>query len=190
MSGARIEAVEPVYEGWGRILKITIAGRDGARFSREVEDHGDAAAVLPYDPKRRTALLVSQLRAPMLLVAGQAEGLEAIAGLLDGDEPIACARREAEEEAGVVLERLEPVGLVWMSPGVSTERIHLFLGPYETKDRSGPGGGLASEHENITVVEAPLSELVRMSEDGRLADAKTLIMLQALRLRRPELFAP
>src|SRR3954468_16085954 len=182
-----ITAVETLHEGWGKLLRLTIRLPDGHSIKREVEDHGAAVSVLPYDPERRTALLVRQFRAPPFHVDGKPAMLEAPAGMLDEDDPAACARREAHEEVGLRLSRLEPVGRVWPMPGVSTERIHLFLAPYAAADRVGTGGGLAEEHENITVLELPLADLFALAERGELPDLKTLVLVQALRLRRPEL---
>jgi nudix-type nucleoside diphosphatase (YffH/AdpP family) len=188
VSGHRIVAIDTLHEGWGKLLKLRIELPDGHVLTREVEDHGAAVAVLPYDPERRMAVLVRQFRAPVFLVTQTAEVLEAPAGMLDEDDPEACARREAGEEVGLSLRDLERVGAAWASPGVSTECIHLFLAPYSARDRSGAGGGLAEEHENITVMEMPLAELGEMAQRGELADLKTLALVQTLRLRRPELF--
>ncbi|AWN49952.1 NUDIX hydrolase [Methylobacterium terrae] len=162
---------------------------DGSRIGREVEDHGPAVAVLPYDPERRVALLVRQFRTPPCFVDGTASVLEAPAGLREEDDPEACARREAFEEAGLRLSRLEPAGRVWSLPGLSTERMDLFLAPYRAVDRTGAGGGLAEEHESVEVVELALSDLAGMAERGEVADMKTLCLVQTLRLRHPELFA-
>ncbi|WP_375461399.1 NUDIX domain-containing protein [uncultured Enterovirga sp.] len=170
------------------MLKVRVALPDGSTLTREVEDHGDAAAVLAYDPERRVALMARQLRAPMLLAAGEPDVLEVVAGLLDGDEPEQCARREAEEEVGLRLGPLEKVVVLNTMPGISTERIHLFLAAYAASDRVGAGGGLAGESENITVEEHALADLAVMADDGRLPDAKTMLLIQTLRLRRPELF--
>jgi hypothetical protein len=83
---------------------------------------------------------------------------------------------------------MEHVGRLWMTPASSTERVDYFLAPYSETDRVDCGGGLEQEHEQIRLREVPLSELWALAEAGRLNDAKTLILVQALRIRRPELF--
>ena len=138
---------------------------------------------------RRTALLVELFRAPGLYAGGSGLVVEAIAGIVDaGETPEAAARREAMEEAGVRLDTLEFVGEVWTTPGISTERMSLYLAAHAAGDRVAAGGGAAGEHENITVLERPLAELGAELEAGRIGDMKLLALVQALRLRRPELF--
>jgi nudix-type nucleoside diphosphatase (YffH/AdpP family) len=177
-----------VHDGWAKyaVLKVRLPG--GQIAERELEEHGPAITVLPYDPERRTALLVRQFRAPVLASAGEESLLEAIAGLTDGEDPDAAARREALEETGVQLKALEPVAYLWTMPGLSTERMHLYLAPYGRANRVGKGGGAKGEHEDITVVEMPLAELAVMADAGALCDMKTFALVQTLRLRRPELF--
>jgi hypothetical protein len=94
-----ITAVEERYQGWSRIMVVTIRMPDGRQIKREIEEHGVAACVLPYDAARQTALLVRQPRAPVLYAAKQSETIEAIAGMIEEGDPALCARREAEEEA-------------------------------------------------------------------------------------------
>lgn len=188
MTTYEITGVKTLYEGWARYLKLMIRRSDGQEMEREVEDHGAAVAVLPYDPERGSAILVRQFRAPPFYVAGVPRLLEAPAGILDEADPADCARREAMEEVGLRLGALEPVGTVWPSPGVSTERMHLFLAPFSAADRVADGGGLADEHEDIEVVEMSLDNLWAMLEAGEIVDLKTLALVQTLRLRHPELF--
>lgn len=187
MSSYEITAIKMLHEGWGKLLKLEIRLPDGATITREVEDHGAAVCVLPYDPERRTAILVRQFRAAVFQADGTTDMLEAPAGMLDEDDPEACARREALEEVGLELPELEPLGAVWTMPGVSTECMHLFLAPYARQNRVARGGGLEEEHEDITVLELPLAELFAMAERGSLTDLKTLVLVQALRLQHPEL---
>lgn len=182
-----IKKLKTVHEGWARYMIATLV-EDGRDVRREVEDHGQAAAVLAFDPGRRIAVLVRQLRAPLVVAGEPTNILETIAGIVDDEDPESAARREAVEEAGITLRTLDSVGAVWSMPGLSTERMHLFLGEFTEADRTGPGGGHADEHEKVEVVEVPLRDLARMADDGRLSDMKTFALLQTLRLRRPELF--
>jgi nudix-type nucleoside diphosphatase (YffH/AdpP family) len=184
-----IAALDLRHERWARMFVATVRLPDGGTALRDIEDHGQAVAVLPYDGERRVALLIRQFRAPPFHAAGEAETLETPAGRLDESDPAACARREAMEEAGLRLGALEPVVLAWTMPALSTERAHLFLAPFRAADRVAPGGGLASEHENIAVVETPLAELAAMADAGALTELKLFALVQTLRLRKPELFA-
>jgi len=188
VAGYKVEQVDTLYEGWCKLLKLMVRMPDGRTMAREVLNSADAAAVLPYDPEARKVILVRQFRAPVMYVEGQPSLLEAVAGLLDGDEPETCAKREAMEEAGLRLQSLERVVTAWSTPGITTERLHLFLAPYTSADRVEEGGGLAEEHEDIEVLEIGLDELMGMLEQGAIADMKTLVLIQALQLRHPELF--
>jgi nudix-type nucleoside diphosphatase (YffH/AdpP family) len=183
-----LRKVETIHRGYTTLMKATLEGGDGVSFVREIEHHGHACAVLPYDPERRCALLVSLPRAPVIWAGGRPEITEAVAGLLEGDTAEACARKEAMEEAGLRLTTLERVGGAYASPGLSTERIDLFLAPYAAADRVGEGGGLAEEHEHITVLEVPLRELWDWVESRRIEDLKTLTLILALRVRHPDIF--
>lgn len=188
MSALRIVAQDLAYSGWLRLHVLTLESETGERFKRVVEDHRSSAVVLPYDPERRVAVVVSLTRAP-LLWEGAPAIVEAPAGLIDaGETPDAAARREAAEETGLVLRAISPAGAIRPSPGVSTERMALFLAEYGPADRIRPGGGLAQEHEDITVLERSLDALWAEMNGDRPFDAKTRILLQTLRLRRPDLF--
>jgi len=176
------------YQGYATIFAVTLASADGETMVREVEDHGHAACVLPYDPQRGCVLLVRLPRAPVIFAGGPAVLLEAPAGMVENEPPGATARREVLEEAGVRLEGLEPLGAPFSSPGVSTERIALYLAPYAQSDRVAAGGGSPAEQEHITVVETLIAEFWRAVETGEIQDLKTLTLGYALRYLHPELF--
>jgi nudix-type nucleoside diphosphatase (YffH/AdpP family) len=136
---------ERLYEGYVTLERLRLRLPDGHELWREVENHGDGSAVLPYDPLRRVALTVRLHRAPVLAMGGTAPLQEACAGMIDPDEtPDAAALREAMEELGVRLGDLEHIATVWTSPGVVAERVHLFLAPFSAADRVAAGGGLES----------------------------------------------
>ena len=65
---AELADVKPAYAGWCKLYVATIRLPDGRTFTREIEDHGRATAMLPFDPVRRTAIVIRQLRAPALYV--------------------------------------------------------------------------------------------------------------------------
>ena len=184
----RILSSRKVRDGYAAVHLLKLEGDQGAH-EREVVSFGDSACVLPYDPARKVALVVRLTRAPLLFRGVEVLLIEGPAGMIDaGEDAAATIRREAVEEAGLVLAELEPVAICWPSPGVLAERSHLFLAPYAAGDRQGAGGGLADEHEGIAVEERPLAELGRLAEQGELADLKTFALVLALKNRRPDLF--
>jgi nudix-type nucleoside diphosphatase (YffH/AdpP family) len=185
---ARIVFNKLIHEGWARFSVATIVLDDGQTIRREIEDHGRAVAVLPYDPGRRMVMLVRQMRAPMLATSGELLSLEAPAGLLDEETLEECARREALEECGLRLGALEHIASAWSMPGISTERMDLYLAAFASEDRIAAGGGLADEHEQIECVEMTCSDLAALIDAGELRDMKTLTLALALWRRHPHLF--
>ena len=178
--------VQGLYDGWVRLLRAKVRGANGEVVTREIEHHGEAACVLPYDAERRTAMLVRQLRAPVLHAAGRDSMLEAIAGIVEaGEDPGLCATREAMEEAGVTLQHVEPVTVAWTMPGISTERMHFFLAQYRAGAALAPR---SAEDQAVEVVEMALDDLARSADRGQLDDVKTLLLVQTLRLRQSRLF--
>ncbi|KAB1069216.1 NUDIX domain-containing protein [Methylobacterium planeticum] len=185
---AKILSVRFIHEGWAKFGLAKVRLADGTEAEREIEDHGNAVGVLPYDPERRVATLVRELRVPALYVSSEQTQLEAPAGIIDDGTPEENARREVLEETGIRLHELEPVGTTYSCAGISTEQIHLFVAPYRSTDREERGGGAEGEHETIKVVEMPLAELSGMADRAALRDLKTLTLVLALRLRHPALF--
>jgi nudix-type nucleoside diphosphatase (YffH/AdpP family) len=182
-----IRSVEVLSDDWAILKRFTFdyRRRDGSleRQVRQTYDRGHGATILPYDPERGTVLLVRQFRLPAY-VSGHPEPLiEACAGLLDRDDPETCIRREAEEELGYRLRDLERVFHAFMSPGSVTERLMFFLCRYSPADRIGQGGGDVHEGEDIEVLELTLDEALRLVDEGRIIDGKTIMLLQHISLK-------
>ncbi len=183
----RITDVTTLSDDWAVLKKTTFEyrRRDGSwqRQSRETYDRGDGATILLYSPERGTVVLTRQFRLPAY-VNGTPDGvlIEACAGLLDRDDPATCIRRETEEETGYRVHHVQPVFEVYMSPGSVTERLHFFVGEYEPADKVSGGGGESHEGEDIEVLEPSLDEALAMVADGRIRDAKTIMLLQHLKL--------
>ncbi|HSP23803.1 MAG TPA: NUDIX hydrolase [Saliniramus sp.] len=180
--------VRTLHEGFGKLVVGRFRLADGVEIVREISDQGDSVAMLAYDPDRRIAILTRQFRAPVFYAEQESFLLEAPAGRIEDDGPAKSGRRELIEEIGIDASQIEHIATTWSSPGVSTERLHLFLAAFSEADRVGDGGGLAEENEHIEPVTVPLSELAGMAERGEIADLKTLALVLALQLRRPELF--
>jgi nudix-type nucleoside diphosphatase (YffH/AdpP family) len=109
--------------------------------------------------------------------------IEAAAGLLDNEAPEVRIRAEAEEEIGYRLGEVRKIFEAFMSPGAATEKMHFFVAEYEPAMKIGSGGGLASEGEDIEVLELPIEQALAMVEDGRIVDAKTIMLLQYAALK-------
>ncbi|MEU5666791.1 NUDIX domain-containing protein [Streptomyces longwoodensis] len=191
--GVVVRDVELTSQGWHVLRRTTFdyRRRDGRWVTqqRETYDRGNGAVVLPYDTARARVLLTRQFRYPAY-VNEHPDGMlvEAVAGLLDDDDPLAAVRREAAEELGVTLGPLTHLWDAYMSPGSVTERLHFYADPYTPADRTARGGGLEEDGEDIEVLELPFAEALAMTGDGRIRDGKTIMLLQWAALHGP--FAP
>ncbi len=146
---------------------------------REAYDRGNGAAILLYNTSKRTVVLTKQFRMPTY-VNGNEDGMmiEVCAGLLDGDHPEDCIRKETEEETGYQISNVKKVMQTYMSPGSVTEILYLFVGAYDESMRVGEGGGADSETENIEVLEMPFKKALELVSTGEIKDAKTILLLQ------------
>lgn len=151
---------------------------------REVYDRGNGAGILLYNSTKKTVILTRQFRLPTFL-NGNKTGMmiEVCAGLLDEDNPEECIIRETEEETGYRIKKVDKVTQTYMSPGAVTEILYLFTGEYDESMKVSEGGGLASEQENIEVLEYTFEEAYAMIESGEIVDAKTIILLQHAKIK-------
>ena len=187
----RILGEKVLSDDWARLTKYTIAWkrRDGREEEqlRQVYDRGNGAVIIPFDPARGTVLLVRQFRLPAYLnpvpgASGDGMLVEACAGLLDANDPETAIRKEAEEELGYRLAAVRQVFDLYMSPGSVSEHLAFFVARYSPADRISAGGGNPREGEDIEILEPTLEAALAMTADGRIADAKTVLLLQYLKL--------
>ncbi|MEO0667883.1 MAG: NUDIX domain-containing protein [Pseudomonadota bacterium] len=156
---------------------------------RAVFVSNDAAILLPYDPVRDRVLLVEQIRlGPIGRADPSVWQLEPIAGLIDpGEAPADAARREAMEEAHLTLDRLEPVGECYASPGAATDFFHLFVGLCDLPDDAARIGGSVDEGENIRSHLMAFDDLLALAEDRRTANTPLTLLVYWLAHHRARL---
>ncbi|WP_101759659.1 NUDIX domain-containing protein [Oceanicoccus sp. KOV_DT_Chl] len=191
-------ADESVYDGFFQIRTLNLRhrlfqGGWSQPLNRELIHRHDAVGVLLFDPVLDAVALVEQFRVGVLgsSIAEQESIspwlLELVAGLIEHqDAPQDVAVRESEEEAGVIVQQLEPIGQYYSSPGGSNEYFYLFVG---RADLSAAGGvhGLEAEGEDIRVHVLSIEHLWQKLERGRLINAHTLIAAQWLKLNYQQL---
>ncbi|EKM0532147.1 NUDIX domain-containing protein [Cronobacter turicensis] len=178
----RIIETQTLSDDWYVLKKYTFdyQRRDGQwqRQSREAYDRGNGATILLYNRAERCVILTRQFRLPVFLNGYDGLLTETAAGLLDEAEPETRIRAEAEEETGYLVDNVEKVFEAYMSPGSVTEKLYFFIGEYDPARRSGTGGGVAQEGEDIEVVKMPIDDALRAVRDGEIVDAKTIMLLQ------------
>src|SRR5262249_52373328 len=113
--------------------------------------------------------------------------LEIPAGTIeDGetDDPRVTLRRELMEEIGYEVMQFRKIASFYVSPGATSERIHLYYAAASPTDQKGKGGGLAAEGEDIRTVVMSVADALKKIESGEIVDAKTIIGLQWLQSQR------
>ena len=182
----RVKNVRLLSDNYGTLKTTTFDWRraDGEwqTQERETYDRGGAATILPYNLAQRTVVLIKQFRYPIFVSGHDDLMIEAIAGMLDGEAPEVRIIAEAEEESGYRLHDARKLFEVFISPGALTERVHFFVAEYEPHMRVGRGGGNPDEGEDIEVLELKIDEALAMIADGRIIDAKTIMLLQWAKL--------
>ncbi|MDR7130134.1 nudix-type nucleoside diphosphatase (YffH/AdpP family) [Algoriphagus sp. 4150] len=179
---------EVLSDNWYTLRKITFqfTKKNGEVITQEREayDRGNGATILLYNLEQKTVILTRQFRLPTY-TNGNESGMmiEACAGLLDEDNAEDCIRRETEEETGYLVKDVKKVFEAYMSPGSVTEILHFFIAAYSKDMKVSEGGGVDHEEENIEVLEIPFEEALSMIGTGEIKDAKTIMLLQYIRLQ-------
>ena len=178
----RVRQRERLSKRWATLESVTFDFRraDGQwqRQVREVYHRGHGAAVLLCERSRRTVVLIRQFRFPAWHEDGDGFLVEVPAGIIEGDDAAATIRVEIEQETGFRITAPTFLFSAYVSPGSVTESIHYFMADYSADDRVGSGGGLADEGEDIEVLEVAFDEALAWVGDGRIRDAKTILLLQ------------
>ena len=188
--------MKPVIEDQQRLLdgffnvdqfEVRLPKLDGSLSQTRkqlVLDRGDAVAVLLFRPDTQKVVLIRQFRFP---ASQKVDGwlLEVVAGMIDeGESPEEAAKRETMEESGYHVQSLEHISDFFPTPGGSNERIFLYYAEVTPSMRKADGGGLASEGEDIEVLEFTIEDVKTKLSRGEFNDAKTLIAVQWLMARR------
>ena len=182
----RILKTEILSDNWYTLKKVTFdyLRNNGtwAQQNREAYDRGNGATILLYNKETKTVILTRQFRLPTY-INGNADGMliEACAGLLELDNAEDCIRKETEEETGFTISDVKKIFEAYMSPGSVTEILHFFIAEY-TKDMKTSEGGGVGDNEDIEVLELPFTKALHMIETGEIKDAKTVMLLQYLKL--------
>ena len=174
-------------DNWYTLNKIVfdyqMPNGDWVNQAREAYDRGNGATVMLYNKQKQTVVLVSQFRMPTYLNGNETGMLiESCAGLLDGDDPETCVIKEAEEESGFRVSKVEKIFEAYMSPGAVTEVLHFYIAAYNDGNKVSSGGGLSEEQEDITARVAHVKTGMIMISKGEIRDAKTIMLLQYLKI--------
>ena len=185
----KILKTDILSDNWYTLKKVTYeyAKKDGTIKvqSREAYDRGNGATILLYNKASNNVILTRQFRLPTF-INGNKSGfmIEACAGLLDKDNPEDCIKRETEEETGYKVKEVHKIFEAYMSPGSVTEILYFFVAEYSQQMKVNEGGGAEHEEENIEVLELNFDQALGMIAAGEIKDAKTIMLLQYVRLNK------
>ncbi|SMB49354.1 ADP-ribose pyrophosphatase [Serratia proteamaculans] len=187
-----IIARETLYRGFFslnlyRFRHRLFNGDMSPEIKREIFERGHAAVLLPYDPVRDEVVLIEQLRIAAVDTSRSPWLLEMVAGMIETGESVEdVCRREAQEEAGVVVGRCKPVLSYLASPGGTSERLSIMVGEVDATTAEGIHG-LEEEHEDIRVHVVSREQAYRWVEEGAIDNAASVIALQWLALHHESL---
>ncbi|EKY3998257.1 ADP-ribose diphosphatase [Enterobacter roggenkampii] len=182
-----IIARETLYSGFFsmdlyRFRHRLFNGEMSGEIRREIFERGHAAVLLPFDPVRDEVVLVEQIRIAAYDVSESPWLLEMVAGMIEEGETVEdVARREALEEAGLVVGRTKPVLSYLASPGGTSERLSIMVGEVDATTAKGIHG-LADENEDIRVHVVSREQAYQWVEEGKIDNAASVIALQWLQL--------
>ncbi|WP_199880664.1 NUDIX hydrolase [Bacillus massiliglaciei] len=170
-------ATEKIFTGKVISLQVDeVRLPDGKTSKREIIKHPGAVAVIAVTDENKV-IMVEQYRKAM-----ERSLVEIPAGKLEpGEEPIATAARELEEETGYECDGMEPIISFYTSPGFADELVHMFIAKgLKKKADAAP----LDEDEFVELIELTLEEAEDYIKQGKIQDAKTAYAVQYLQLKR------
>ena len=166
-------------------------GGMSSELTRLSFNRGDSAAVVLHDTLADSVIMTEQFRYPVYTKdKDKAWIMEIPAGTVEENEnadPTITLRRELMEEIGYTVNSFRKIASFFVSPGGTSERIHLFYSAITPKDRIASGGGLVTEGEDIRMVSIGVQAALYKITTGEIMDAKTIIGLQWLQMNRQTL---
>lgn len=182
-----------LYKGFFSLYEYRFQYRkfDGSvseAVTREILDRGHAVVLLAYDDKRDEVVLIEQIRIAAIDTQDTPWMLELIAGMMDHDNESSeeVAKREAMEEAGIMVGQCKPIISYLASPGGLTEQLHILVGQVDSSTARGVHG-LAEENEDIKVHVVSREQAYQWVEEGIINNAASIIALQWLQLNHQSL---
>jgi nudix-type nucleoside diphosphatase (YffH/AdpP family) len=166
---------------WSRLESVTFDYRRSdcswQRQEREIYHRGHGAAILLYNPERRSIVLIRQFRFAAFDSGDDGFMLEVPAGIVETEDPKKTIISETLEETGFVIENPQFLFRAYATPGSVTEQLHYFCAVYSSENRASQGGGLAAEGEDIEVLEVDLDDALAWVNKGKIIDAKTIVLI-------------
>ena len=150
------------------IVRKTYKREDGKEFLRDIVNPGDAAVILPVTD-RNEVIFETQFRESVGKVC-----VELPAGMVDpGEEPIDTAKRELEEETGLIANNIEHMITIYPSTGYTSERVHIFL----ARDFQEGKVHFDDTEEIIDIIKVPIKDCVEKAKRGELENASQVIAI-------------
>ena len=187
-----IQTREKRFNGFLRVDTIKLKhklflGDWSPEINRELLVREEAVGVLLFDPKRDEIVLVRQFRVGLVDKGDSPWILELVAGMVEvGEELAEVALREVREESNAEVSKLIKICDYFSSPGISSEKVRLYLGIVASEDMGG-FYGLENENEDIEVVVMPYENAIKVMKKGCLANAMSIIALQWLELNKSDI---
>lgn len=169
---------EQVFEGpLFKVARVTLQTSEGKEVVRDVVEHRGAACIIPM-PDKDSVLLIEQWR-----IGAKRPLWEIPAGTLEpGEDPLACAARELEEETGLKAGKLEHLFTMYPSPGIMDEKMHIFIATELSQGEKNP-----DDDEEITTKAFSFRDLRIQLKANNIKDGKTIAALGYLMVFKPYL---